>query len=87
MLRIDLNGYLIIINKGGDYMDYSYVVILLFSLIICIGLGVAKFIAYDGEYDGECTDMIKSLFCVIDLVKDFIVIFCLLYYLLYGSLF
>ena len=87
MLRIDLNGYLIIINKGGDYMDYSYLVILLFSLIICIGLGVAKFIAYDEEYDGECTDMIKSLFCVIDLVKDFIVIFCLLHYLLYGSLF
>ena len=87
MLRIDLNGYLIIINKGGDYMDYSYLVILLFSLIICIGLGVAKFIAYDEEYDEECTDMIKSLFCVIDLVKDFIVIFCLLYYLLYGSLF
>lgn len=68
-------------------MNYSYLVILLFSLIICIGLGVAKFISYDGEYDGECTDMIKSLFCVIDLVKDFIVIFCLLHYLLYGSLF
>lgn len=87
MLKIDLNGYLIIINKGGDYINYSYLVILLFSLIICIGLGVAKFISYDGEYDGECTDMIKSLFCVIDLVKDFIVIFCLLHYLLYGSLF
>lgn len=87
MFRIDLNGYLIIINKGGDYMNYSYLVILLFSLIICIGLGIAKFISYDEEYDGVSTDMIKSLFCIIDLVKDFIVIFCLLHYLLYGSLF
>jgi hypothetical protein len=68
-------------------MNCGYLVILLFSLIICIGLGIAKFISYNGEYDGECTDMIKSLFCIIDLVKDFIVIFCLLHYLLYGSLF
>ena len=75
MFRIDLYCYLILINKGGDYMNYSYLVILLFSLIICIGLGIAKFISYDGEYDGEYTDMIKSLFCIIDLVKDFIVIF------------
>ena len=68
-------------------MNCGYLVILLFSLIICIGLGIAKFISYNGEYDGECNDMIKSLFCIIDLVKDFIVIFCLLHYLLYGSLF
>ena len=87
MLRIDLNGYLIIINKGGDYMNYRYLVISLFSLIICIGLGIAKFISYDGEHDGQCIDMIKSLFCVIDLVEDFIVIFCLSHYLLYRSLF
>ena len=49
MLRIDSNGYLIIINKGGDYMNYSYLVIsLLFSLIIFIGLGIGKFISYNG---------------------------------------
>ena len=68
-------------------MNYSYLIVLLFSLIIWVGLGMAKFISYNGEYDGECTGMIKSLFCVIDLVKDFIFIFCLLHYLLYGSLF
>ena len=68
-------------------MNYGYLVILFFSMIICIGIVVMRSIAYDTEYDGEFSETIKMFFIIIDMLKDVGVIFCLLHFLLYGTLF
>lgn len=68
-------------------MNYGYLVILFFSMIICIGIFVMRYIVYDEEYDGEFSETIKMFFIIIDMFKDIAVIFCLLHFLLYGTLF
>lgn len=68
-------------------MNYGYLVILFFSIIICMGIVVMRFIAYDTKYDGECSEITKMFFIIIDMLKDVGVIFCLLHFLLYGTLF
>lgn len=68
-------------------MNYGYLVILFFSMIICIGIVVMRHIVYDEEYDGEFSETIKMFFIIIDMFKDIAIIFCLLHFLLYGTLF